>query len=294
MNPGPVRLPGLGFGLGLRPPHYEALLGRPLEAEDRRWSRPRVDWLEIISENHLRAGGRPAAWLEALRADYPMAMHGVSLSIGGTDPLDLDYLDDLRQLADRLEVAWVSDHLCWTGVDGIKLHDLLPLPLTGATLQHVAERVARVQDRLQRRLVLENVSSYLRCGQDQYGEHEFLAALATRADCLLLLDLNNIVVSSHHGGIRPGDYLQAMPVDRVQQFHLAGQVAGQSVKIDTHDGAVSAPVWELYVQALQRFGPISTLLERDARIPPLAELVQELDQARRIAARADAAQRPGA
>ncbi len=294
MSPRPTPgLPGLGFGLGLRPAHYQALLGRPLEAPASAPSaRPRVDWLEIISENHLRAGGRPAAWLYALRADYPMAMHGVSLSIGGTDPLDMAYLRDLRRLADRLDVAWISDHVCWTGVDGVKLHDLLPLPLTEAVLEHVVQRVKRVQDVLGRRLVLENVSSYVRCAGDALGEHEFLAAMAERADCLLLLDINNVWVSAHHGGIRPEDYLAALPAARIQQFHLAGQDSGQTVKIDTHDGSVAEPVWALYAMALRRYGPVSTLLERDARIPPLEALLPELDRARQVSAEVLAASVP--
>ncbi|MHC1480728.1 MNIO family bufferin maturase [Frateuria aurantia] len=281
MNPA---LPGLGFGLGLRPPHYEALRGGPLQQLRREGPRPRVDWLELISENYLAAGGRPAAWLEALRADYPMALHGVSLSIGGSDPLDQAYLRGLRQLADQLEAAWVSDHLCWTGIHGTKLHDLLPLPLTEETLRHVVARVGEVQEQLGRRLLLENVSSYVRCAADEYPEPHFLAELAERADCLLLLDLNNIWVSAHHGGVDPHVYLQTIPADRVQQFHLAGQADGQTIKVDTHDGAVSAPVWDLYVEALRRFGAVSTLLERDAAIPALPELVVELDHARQLAA----------
>ncbi len=268
------RLPCLGFGLGLRVDHYEALL------EDARG----VDWLEIVSENYMVPGGRPLAWLERFRERFPLVMHGVSLSIGGTDPLDEGYLDRLAELAHRVEPAWVSDHLCWTGVQGINLHDLMPLPYTEEALAHVVERVRRVQDRLGRRILLENVSSYVRYADAQLSEWEFLAAVAERADCLILLDINNIHVSAHNHGFAARDYLDGIPVGRVQQFHLAGHEQGGQLLIDTHDAPVPDPVWQLYAEAVRRFGRVSTMIERDDHIPPLSELLAELDCARRLAA----------
>ena len=266
--------PPLGFGLGLRTCHYAAL------AEGGRG----VDWLEVISENYMVPGGRPLDWLERLRADYPMAMHGVSLSIGGTDPLDPAYLRDLRALAQRIEPAWVSDHLCWTGVDGENLHDLMPLPYTEEALAHVTARVQRVQDALGRRILLENVSSYVSFADSVMSEWEFLSAVARSADCLLLLDVNNVYVSSFNHGFDPLEFIRGVPVDRVQQFHLAGHEHCGTHIVDTHDAALIDPVWSLYRAAVQRFGAVSTMIERDDDIPGLPELVGELDQARAVAA----------
>jgi len=210
-------------------------------------------------------------------------MHGVSLSIGGTDPLDEDYLTRLAGLAKRVEPAWVSDHLCWTGVQGVNLHDLMPLPYTEEALEHVVARVRRVQDTLRRRILLENVSSYVSFAQSQLSEWEFLAEVAERADCLILLDINNVHVSATNHGFSSLDYLRGIPAARVQQFHLAGYEQGDRLIIDTHDAPVSNPVWELYAEAVRRFGRVSTMIERDDHFPPLTELLAELDHARTLA-----------
>ncbi|WP_199099612.1 DUF692 domain-containing protein [Dyella sp. ASV21] len=266
-------LPYLGFGLGLRVDHYEALLDQP----------GNVQWLEIVSENYLVPGGRPLRWLERFRERFPLVMHGVSLSIGGTDPLDEHYLTQLDALARRVEPAWISDHLCWTGVQGVNLHDLMPLPYTEEALAHVVQRVRRVQDRLGRRILLENVSSYIRFADSQLTEWEFLAAVAEQADCLILLDINNVHVSAHNHGFSAEAYLAGIPVERVQQFHLAGHEQGGALLVDTHDAPIVDSVWALYVAAVRRFGRVSTMIERDDHIPPLAELRAELDQARALA-----------
>ena len=268
-------LPYLGFGLGLRVDHYEALLDEP----------GNVEWLEIVSENYLVPGGRPLRWLERFRERFPLVMHGVSLSIGGTDALDLNYLDQLAALARHVQPAWISDHLCWTGVEGVNLHDLMPLPYTEEALGHVVDRVRRVQDRLGRRILLENVSSYVSFAQSQLTEWEFLAEVAGRADCLILLDINNVHVSAHNHGFSPLDYLDGLPASRIQQFHLAGHEQGGALLIDTHDAPVVDAVWALYVEAVRRFGHVSTMIERDDHIPPLAELRAELDHARTLAHR---------
>ena len=264
-----------GFGLGLRTEHYADFNQHPP---------PGVDWLEVISENYLVPGGKPLHHLDRIRADWPMVMHGVSLSIGGTDALDTAYLRDLRALADRVQPGWVSDHLCWTGVSGRNLHDLLPLPLTETTLRHVADRVGRVQDALGRRLVLENVSSYVRFAADEMTEPEFIAALLRRADCQLLLDVNNVYVSSVNHGFDARAYINTMPADRVVQLHLAGHSTGDNgLLIDTHDAPVCAAVWDLYAHTLRRLGFKPTMIERDDHIPALDMLLAELDIARGIA-----------
>ncbi len=264
----------LGFGLGLRTDHYEQMLS----------DRPAIDWLEIISENYMVAGGKALHYLDRIRESYPMVMHGVSMSIGSTAPLNFDYLSDLKHLIARVRPEWVSDHLCWTGVHGRNLHDLMPLPYTEETIAHVSSRVAQVQEFLGRQILLENVSSYVSYSASQISEWEFLSAIAERADCLLLLDINNIYVSSHNHAFDPVDYLDGVPGDRIQQFHLAGHSYQNQLIIDTHDHPVCDPVWSLYQQAIERFGPVSTMIERDDNIPPLDELVGELDIARRLAA----------
>ena len=278
-NDGPARRPFLGFGLGLRPEHYSAVLDR----------RPAVDWFEIISENYLVDGGKPLHYLDRIREHYPMVMHGVSLSIGGSDPLDPDYLAGLKRLAARVEPAWVSDHLCWTGVDGRNLHDLLPLPYTEEAIGHVAGRVGRVQDCLGRQILLENVSSYVTYTDSRVSEWEFLSAVAERADCWILLDVNNVYVSAHNHGFDPLAYLDGVPGDRVRQIHLAGHSHNGPLIIDTHDHPVPDPVWALYVETVARLGPVSTMIERDDDIPPLEVLLEELAQARTLAESAGAA-----
>jgi uncharacterized protein len=266
--------PFLCFGLGLRVEHYETILD----------SEPAIDWFEILSENYLVPGGKPLHYLDRIRARYPLVMHGVSLSIGSTDPLNRDYLRQLKALAARVEPAWISDHLCWTGVAGTNLHDLLPLPYTEEAIEHVAARVRQVQDYLGRRILLENVSSYVSYADSQLSEWEFLGAVCERADCLILFDVNNVYVSSVNHEFDPSAYLDGVPATRVQQIHLAGHEDHGDYIIDTHDHPVPDPVWTLYAEALRRFGPVSTMIERDDHIPELAELVAELDRARAIAA----------
>lgn len=265
-----------GFGLGLRPEHYRDFAG----------GSPRVEWLEILTENYMVPGGKPLDWLDRIRARFPVAMHGVSLSIAGTDPLDEEYLRALQALVARVEPAWVSDHLCWTGVEGINLHDLLPVPFTAEALAHVASRVHRVQERLRRALVLENVSSYRRFAGDEMAEWEFLAELARRTGCGLLLDLNNVHVNAVNHGFDARRFVDALPVDAVRQFHLAGHTDNGTHLVDTHDAPVCEAVWRLYEHAVRRFGAVPAMIERDDRIPPLEELVRELDIARERSARA--------
>ncbi len=267
------RPPFLGFGLGLRPQHYADFLE----------GAPPVDWLEVISENYMVPGGRPLAMLERIRARFPIVMHGVSLSIASTSPPDFAYLDALKALADRFEPEWISDHLCWTGVHGVNLHDLLPVPYTAEALDHVSARLHLVQERLGRPLTLENVSSYVRFEESEMTEWEFLAELTRRTGCRLLLDVNNVYVSAFNHGYDPLRFLDGIPADRVQQMHLAGHSDLGTYIVDTHDAAVCEAVWDLYAAALRRFGRVSTMIERDDNIPPLAELLPEVERARRLA-----------
>ncbi|HEY8118992.1 MAG TPA: DUF692 domain-containing protein [Methylophilaceae bacterium] len=267
-------LPNLGFGLGLRTQHYHSILE----------TSPNIDWFEVISENYMVRGGKPLHFLDRIRANYPMVMHGVSLSIGSSSPIDKDYLRDLRMLADRIQPAWISDHLCWTGVHGQNIHDLLPLPYTKETASHVAERVNIVQDYLGRRILLENVSSYASYIDSTMSEWEFISLLCEKTDCLLLLDINNIYVSSYNHDFDPKAFINGIPANRVQQMHLAGHHNHGDYIIDTHDAPVIDPVWNLYRYALECLGPVSTMIERDDHIPEIEELLDELDHARRIAA----------
>ena len=259
-----------GFGLGLRTAHYADFLQAPQP----------VDWLEVITDNFLVDGGRPLAMLERIRRDTPMAMHGVAMSIGSAAGVDLAYLRRVKALADRIDALWVSDHLCWTGTPTHTLHDLYPLPYTDEAARLVIEHIGQAQDVLQRRLVLENVSSYVQMGESAAAEWEFLAHVAQQADCLLLLDVNNIYVSARNQGFDPLPYLNAMPAHRVQQLHLAGHTDHGDHVVDTHDHPVCDAVWALYRAACQRLGPVATMIERDDRIPPLAELLAELDTVR--------------
>lgn len=269
--------PDLGFGLGLRREHYRDVVeGGPQG----------VGWFEAISENFMVAGGNPRRVLEQVRRDAPVVLHGVSLSIGSTDPLDAAYLDQLDALARAVEPAWISDHLCWGTAHGYNAHDLLPLPYTAATLAHVADRVEAVQERLGRRILLENPSSYLAYRASDLGEAQFLAELARRADCGILLDVNNVFVSAHNQGFDPHAYLAALPAERIGQIHLAGHSADDTLLIDTHDARVCDQVWALYGEAIARFGARSTMIEWDAHVPPLADLIAELDRARAVAAQA--------
>lgn len=265
----------LGFGLGLRPQHYSDILSGD----------PPIDWFEAISENYMVRGGQPLAMLEKIRARYPIVLHGVSMSIASTAPLDETYLTDLKSLADRFEPEFVSDHLCWTGVHGINLHDLLPVPYTREALDHIAARVQHVQDFLRRPFVLENVSSYVRFTHSEMSEWEFISELTRRTGCYLLLDVNNVFVSSFNHDYDGRTFIEGIPKDRVVQFHLAGHEHNMTHIVDTHDAMVCDEVWDLYAEAIRRFGPVSTLIERDDNIPPLAEMVAELERARDVAAR---------
>ena len=265
-----VIAPFEGFGLGLRPPHYADFLEREVP----------VDFVEVISENFMVRGGRPLYILDAVRERHPVAMHGVSMSIGSVDGVKLDYLRRLKTLVDRVDPLWVSDHLCWTGLEGFNSHDLLPLPYTEEAMDVVCANIARVQDVLERPILLENPSSYLTFAEDEMTEHGFMARMCERTGCYLLLDVNNIYVSGTNHGFDPADYIAGVPVDRVRQIHLAGHSQGKDLLIDTHDQSVPDPVWVLYDIACRRFGPVATMIERDDDIPPLGELLAELDIAR--------------
>ena len=277
-----IAMRGTGFGLGLRTQHYADFLAR----------KQPLDWLEIITDNYLIDGGKPLAVLDTIRRDYPVAMHGVAMSIGSSQGVDVPYLQRVKALADRIEPLWVSDHLCWTGPGPEQLHDLYPLPYTDESARHVITQIRHAQDVLGRRLVLENVSSYVRYRHDSVSEWQFLAHIAEEADCLLLVDVNNIYVSSVNHGFDPLTYLHALPAQRVQQIHLAGHSDNGDHIIDTHDHPVAQPVWDLYAQACQRFGAVAAMIERDDHIPPLAELLDEMATARRIAAQHMASPEP--
>jgi hypothetical protein len=264
--------PRLGFGAGLRAEHYDDVLA----------GTSGVEWFEAISENYMDTNGRPLAVLEAVRRDHPVALHGVALSIGSADPLDTSYLQALAALVERIEPAIVSDHLCWSSVDGRALFDLLPLPLTEECLDHVAARVRAVQEVLGRRILLENPSTYLAWKCSDIPEPEFLAELAERADCGLLLDVNNVYVSSVNLGFDPAAYLDAIPAHRVGQVHLAGFTDLGTHLFDTHSRPVDDEVWRLYARTLERMGPVTTMVEWDDDIPPWSRLVEEIDRARRI------------
>jgi len=263
--------PRLGFGVGLRAEHYEHVLTH----------RPPVDWFEAITENYLDTGGRPLDVLERVRGEYPIALHGVGLSIGSTDPLDQSYLTRLSQLIARLEPALVTDHLCWTGVAGHKIYDLLPLPYTEEALRHVIERVRCVQDALGRRIALENPSTYVSFRHSTMGEADFLTAVATEADCGLLLDVNNVYVSARNLGFDPCRYLEAIPAERVAQVHLAGFTDMGTYLFDTHSAPVHDDVWALYRAAVARCGTVATLVEWDADIPSFERVQAEAERARR-------------
>jgi uncharacterized protein (UPF0276 family) len=251
-------LPSLGVGLGLRTTHYAHILAE----------RPAVDWFEILSENYMQTRGRPLAVLDQIAETYPIAMHGVSLSIGSNDELDWDYLVELKTLKERVRARWVSDHLAWTGIAGRNTHDLLPVPFTEEALVRMAEKIRQVQSFLEAPLVLENPSSYVEMAGAEMTEWEFLAALAHEADCGILLDVNNVYVSAFNHGFDPHAYLARVPYERVVQLHVGGHTRHETHMIDTHIGPVIEPVWELFAEAYRRAGVVSTLLEWDAEIPP--------------------------
>lgn len=264
--------PHLGHGIGLRTAHYPSVVDDGV----------RADWFEVISENFMIPGGRPLRVLETVRADRPVVLHGVSLSLGATDPLNDAYLAELRALADRIEPAWVSDHLCWGSFGRHYAHDLLPLPYTEEALAHVAGRIGEVQDRLGRRVLVENVSSYVAFTHATMPEWEFLAAVAERADCGILLDVNNVFVSARNHGFDPETYLAGVPAGRVGQIHLAGHSDHGTHLLDTHDAPVRDEVWALYRSAVRRFGGVATLVEWDDRIPPIEDVLAEAERARAI------------
>jgi uncharacterized protein len=260
----------VGFGLGLRKDHYADFLTSDVP----------VDFVEIISENYMACGGKPLHTLDAVRERHPMIMHGVSLSIGSAQGLNRAYLDELKALADRVRPLWVSDHLCWTGVDGFNSHDLLPLPYTEEALDLVCANIAFAQDVLERPILLENPSSYIAWPDDPMSEWDFLAAMAQRTGCGLLLDVNNVYVSAANHGFDADAYINAIPRGAVRQIHLAGHSQGGGILIDTHDAPVCDGVWDLFAKACTRFSNVAVMIERDDKIPPLQELLDELAVAR--------------
>lgn len=257
-----------GIGLGLRSPHVPEILA----------TKPRVPWLEVVTENYLDAGPRALDTLERIRARYPLALHGVSLNVGSVDPLDEGYLDALAALVARFEPEIVSDHACWTGVGGVNSHDLLPLPFREDVLRHCAVRILRVQERLGRRILVENVSSYLEAPGSEMSEWEFLTALAETADCGTLLDVNNVYVSSVNHGFDPLAYIEALPPERVLQLHVAGHEAWDGMLLDSHGARVADEVMGLYERTLARFGPVPALLEWDRNLPDLRTLLAERER----------------
>jgi uncharacterized protein len=263
-------LPDLGIGIGLRTVHYGEILGK----------RPSVDWFEVLSENYMDTGGRPVYVLDQIAERYPVALHGVSLGIGNTDPLNLEHLRKLKKLAARTRAHWISDHLCWTGILGRNTHDLLPMPYTKEALRHTTDRVRQVSDFLERPLVLENPSSYVEFASSTMPEWEFLSRLAEDADCGLLLDVNNVYVSSFNHGFEPNVYVDAIPADRVVQYHVAGHTHKGTHIIDTHSDHAVPAVWELYRRAWARTGPTATLYEWDEDIPALEVVMAEASKAR--------------
>jgi uncharacterized protein (UPF0276 family) len=271
--------PDLGFGIGLRTVHFSHILAQ--------W--PKIDWFEVLSENFLDTGGRPLYVLDQIAERYPLVLHGVSMSIGSTDPLDMEYLRKLKDLARRTHAQWISDHVCWTGVSGINVHDLLPMPYTDESLRHVVERVRIVSDFLERPLLLENPSTYLEFHASTWKEWDFIAEMAERADCGLLLDVNNVYVSSFNHGFDPNQYIDRIPPDRVVQIHLAGHTNKGTHILDTHSDHVIDAVWKLYRRAYQRIGGIATLLEWDASIPEFDVVHAEALKARRYRASRGAA-----
>jgi uncharacterized protein len=264
--------PDLGHGVGLRPKHYTQFLEQ----------RPTVDWVEVISENFMGSGGRALSVLDKVRTDRPVVLHGVSLGIGSVDPLDERYMKEWTELIDRVQPAMVSDHLCWGRHKGRYSHDLLPLPFTEEALAHVVTRVGQVQDRLGRQILLENVSSYTTFPGSTLSEAEFTAEVARRADCGILLDINNIYVSAKNHGFDMKAYVDAMPIEHVAQFHLAGHLDRGDILIDTHEGHVIDEVWKLYAYAVERFGRVPTLIEWDTGVPDLDTLLAESERARTL------------
>ncbi|CZI61788.1 TPA: DUF692 domain-containing protein [Legionella pneumophila] len=275
-NKSDQKLPYLGFGLGLRPNYYEEILT----------SKPDLDWFEILTENYLIPGGKPLYYLDKIREHYSIVMHGVSLSLGSTDPLNWDYLKQVQELASRIEPVWISDHLCWTGVHGLNTHDLLPVPYTTEAIQHIVSRIQEIQDFLKRPFLIENVSSYLTYKQSEMSEWDFILEIVKQSGCYLLLDVNNVYVSSFNHQFDPMNYINSMPPGRVAQIHLAGHTNHGDYIIDTHNAPVIEPVWDLYEATIQRLGPVSTMIERDDNMPDFSELLSEINHAKRLAIQA--------
>lgn len=267
-----MKIPSLGFGLGLRKEHYNTILE----------TSPDIDWFEVLTENYLVPGGKPLYFLDQICERYPVVMHGVSMSLGSHDPLDMNYLRQVKELAERTQAKWVSDHMCFTGVDGVNAHDLLPLPCTEEAVKHMSAKISQAQDFLGRQILVENASTYITYKQSDMTEWDFTMAVAEESDSLILLDINNIYVSSVNHGFDPIDYLDGISVDRVQQHHIAGHSQYDGYIIDTHDHEVVQDVWDLYAEAIKRYGEVSTMIERDDNIPELPELLAELQIARDI------------
>jgi hypothetical protein len=261
-----------GVGLSLKAQHYQVILNQ----------QPPVPWFEVLADNYLLSGSGSRIHLERVRHHYPVTLHGVGMSLGSTDPLNWDYLDKLKALADQIQPQWISDHLCWNSVQGQYLNDLLPLPYTAEAMDHVAERIKQVQEFLGQKILIENVSTYLSFQSSEMSEAEFVRSVAEKADCLILLDVNNIYVSSYNSGSDPLHYLQIIPVERVREFHLAGYTDKGTHLLDTHSAPVHPPVWDLYQQAVRRFGPVPTLIEWDSDIPAFEVLQQQAVQAEQI------------
>ena len=272
-----MKFPFLGYGLGLRTEHYDHVINH----------QPDIDWFEVISENFMVAGGKPRYYLDRIKERYPIVMHGVSLSIGSTDPLNWDYLKHLKTLINQIKPQWISDHLCWTGVNNINAHDLLPMPYNDEAITHMVERIKIVQDFLGQRILIENVSSYLTYKNSVMSEWDFYSQVVEEADCLMLLDINNIYVSARNHQFNPLAYLDKIDVNRVQQIHIAGHSDYGDYVIDTHDNDVSDDVWSLYANAIRKFGKISSMIERDENIPKFNQLKLEFDKMRDIAERLD-------
>jgi uncharacterized protein (UPF0276 family) len=260
----------LGFGLGLRAQHYDHIIE----------NRPAIDWFEIITENYIDTHQGYWEFLSELRRTYPMVMHGVSLSIGSPDPLDMNYLDKVKKLANHLDVPWLSDHLCFTGAGGRNTHDLLPVPYTSEMLEHIVGRIKKVQDHLGRNIVLENPSSYLEFAASHMSENEFMVQMAEKADCGILLDINNIYVSAFNHNFDAKEYIDSIPAERIVQIHLAGHTHKGDMIIDTHSDHVVDDVWRLYRYTIETKGKISTMVEWDENIPDFAVLQREIEKAR--------------
>lgn len=260
----------LGIGIGLRVPHYQHILA----------NKPKLDWFEIISENYMVDGGNPLDVLDSILETYPVVPHGVSLYFGSTDPFNRQQLKKLKELVKRTKTPYLSDHLCWGSVDGKYTHDLLPMPYTFEAAKHTAARVKYVQDYLEIPVCVENVSSYAEFHASQMSEWQFLSEVVEAADCGILLDVNNIYVSSRNHNFDPYEYLSNVPLDRIAQIHVAGHTTFDNYLLDTHVGPVKADVWDLYAKLIELIGPTNTLLEWDSEIPSFEAVVKEALKAR--------------